>query len=233
MNKRLAAALCCAATATLALAGCGSSDNKTDDYAKSVCDQVQPQRQKIQNADNDIASVSSSGASPSQVQSTDSTAFGQISDAYKALASGIQDAGAPPVGNGAALQKNAVDQLNAISGAYADLKKKVGGLDASDQAKFAQGLGSIPNQVTTLSKNGDDALAKLQADGIGQAMAKQPGCQKATTAPTLAPSPDASGSGGPGASTAPSGSAKPSGSTKPSASSSTSVKPSSSASSQS
>ena len=44
VNKKLMAVTTGAATLTLALAGCSSSSNdKVDKYAKSVCDQVQPQ----------------------------------------------------------------------------------------------------------------------------------------------------------------------------------------------
>jgi hypothetical protein len=177
--KKLSAALCCAAIATLALAGCGNdAQAKTDAYAKKVCDEVKPQQQNIQAATASIASVSGADT-PKQVQQTDSAAFGKIAAAYQALGSAVQKAGASPVANGSALQKNAVRQLDNIAASYANLKQTVDGLDTSDQGKFAQGLKAVSDQLGTLTKSSGDALNQLQAGDVGKAMAKQPGCQKA------------------------------------------------------
>ncbi len=177
MTKKLTAALCCAVIATLAVAGCGSSQDKADAYAKKVCDQVHPQQKNIQQATSAIASVSSTG-SPSDVQKTDSAAFGQMADAYRALGDAVKAAGPSPVDNGATLQKNAVRQLDDMAASYVRLKKTLDGLDTHDQGKFAQGLKSVSDQLSALSKNGGGALAALQAGDIGKAMAKQPGCAK-------------------------------------------------------
>ncbi len=182
MIKKLAAGACCAAIAMLAVAGCSDSDDQAKAYAKKVCDQVQPQHAAIQNASDAIAKVSAGAAAPKDVQQTDATAFGEIASAYRTLAQAVQDAGAPPVDNGQALQKNAVTQLNGISASYAKLQKGVQGLDASDQGKFADGLKSLSQQFSSLSQSGSDALTKLQAGDIGKAMAQQPGCKKASTA---------------------------------------------------
>jgi hypothetical protein len=231
VNKKLTAALCGAATLTLALAGCGSSSSsKADNYAKTVCDQVQPQLQKIQNANNSIASVSSGNHSPDDVKNSDSAAFQQLSDAYKALADAVNNAGAPPVEGGAQIQQNAVKQLNDTSGAYANLKSTVDGLDTSDQSKFADGLKGVASQLSTLGKSGNDALNKLQSGDVGTAMAKQPGCQKPPASPTSSPSGSApSPSGSPsGAKSAAAGA--PSSPASPSASASKSSSPSPSAS---
>jgi hypothetical protein len=178
--KKLSAALCCAAIATLAVAGCSDQQDKANDYAKKVCDEVKPQQENIQHATNAIASVSAAD-SPQQVQKTDSAAFGQIAAAYQALGSAVQKAGASPVNNGATLQKNAVRQLDNIAASYANLKTTVDGLNTSDQGKFAQGLKTVSDQLGTLTKASGDALTQLQAGDIGKAMAKQPGCQKAAT----------------------------------------------------
>ncbi len=180
MNTKLTAALCCGATAMLALAGCSSSGDEANAYAKKVCEQVQPQQQTIQRATSSIAAISSTDASPAQVQKTDLAAFQEISTAYKSLGTAVQNAGASPVDNGAVLQKNAVKQLNGISVGYANLAKAVQGLDTANQAKFASGLKTVSDQLSVLSKSSGGALTKLQAGDIGKAMAKQPGCQKAT-----------------------------------------------------
>ncbi len=91
----------------------------------------------------------------------------------------MQNAGASPVDDGATLQQNAVKQLNGISVGYANLATSIKSLNASDQAKFAQGLKTVSDQLSVLNRNSGDALGKLQAGDIGKAMAKQPGCQKA------------------------------------------------------
>ncbi len=223
MNKKLMAVTTGAATLTLALAGCSSSssNDKVDAYAKSVCDQVQPQLKRIQDASNSIASVSSGDHKPEDVKSTDSAAFGQISSAYKALADAVNKAGAPPVNNGATLQQNAVKQLNDTAGSYDTLKKAVDGLNTSDQGKFADGLKGIVGQLSNVGKSGDDALNKLQSGDVGKAMAKQPGCQKPSPANPQSPS---GAAGNPGDSQPPS--ARPSGASSARPSAGDSAKPS-------
>ncbi|MFF3794328.1 small secreted protein [Streptomyces sp. NPDC001981] len=196
MNKKLAAALSGGAVLVLALSGCSddsSSDNKVNDWAKKVCDQVKPQLQKIANANAAIQQQTADNSKPADVQETDSAAFQQISQAYKALGAAVESAGAPPVDGGEATQKEAVKELNASSVAYANLQKKVDELNTKDQAKFADGLKGIADELNKISNNGDEALRKLQSGEVGTAMAKQPGCQKpkASVAPT-APVPSAS-----------------------------------------
>ncbi|WP_329038616.1 small secreted protein [Streptomyces sp. NBC_00178] len=191
MNKKLAAALSGSAVLVLALSGCSDdSDNKVNDWAKKVCDQVQPQLQKIANANAAIQQQTADNSKPVDVQKTDSAAFQQISQAYKALGSAVESAGAPPVDGGDTTQKEAVKELNASSVAYANLKTKVDALDTKDQAKFADGLKGIADELNKISTNGDQALKKLQSGEVGSAMAKQKGCQKPTASapPASAPS---------------------------------------------
>ncbi|WP_327117241.1 small secreted protein [Streptomyces sp. NBC_01341] len=191
MNKKLAAALSGSAVLVLALSGCSDdSDNKVNDWAKKVCDQVQPQLQKIANANAAIQQQTADNSKPVDVQKTDSAAFQQISQAYKALGSAVESAGAPPVDGGETTQKEAVKELNASSVAYANLKTKVDALDTKDQAKFADGLKGIADELNKISTNGDQALNKLQSGEVGSAMAKQKGCQKPTASapPAAAPS---------------------------------------------
>ncbi|MFD0021816.1 small secreted protein [Streptomyces sp. NPDC058382] len=191
MNKKLAAALSGGAVLVLTLSGCSDdSDNKVNDWAKKVCDQVQPQLQKIANANASIQQQTADNSKPVDVQKTDSAAFKQISQAYKALGSAVDSAGPPPVDDGETTQKEAVKELNASSVAYADLQKKVDDLNTKDQAKFADGLKGIADQLNKISTNGDQALKKLQSGDVGNAMAKQEGCQK----PTASASPSAGSS---------------------------------------
>ncbi|MEU4212151.1 small secreted protein [Streptomyces sp. NPDC026206] len=186
MNKKLVAALSGGAALVLALTGCGGDDGgnkKLDDWAKSVCDQMQPQVKKIQDANSSIANVQNEEDSK-KIQQTDSTAFQANADAYKALATSVDRAGPPPVKDGESSQKNAVKALNDLSGAYAGLKKRMDGLDTGDKSKFAEGLKGIAGDIGKLSSRSDEALKKLQSGDVGKAMAKQPGCQKTSVTST-------------------------------------------------
>ncbi|WP_093799808.1 small secreted protein [Streptomyces sp. Wb2n-11] len=189
MNKKCAAALSGGAVLVMALSGCSDddSDNKVNDWAKSVCDQVQPQLKKISDANASIQKQTADNSKPADVQKTDSAAFQQISDAYKAMGAAVGKAGAPPVGDGEATQKAAVKELNESSAAYAGLKKQVDGLNTKDQAEFADGLKGIAEELSKISRSGDQALQKLQSGEVGTAMAKQPGCQKPGATNSVSP----------------------------------------------
>ncbi|MEU1786429.1 small secreted protein [Streptomyces sparsogenes] len=190
VNKKLVAALSGGAALVVALTGCGGggeSDKKANDWAKTVCDEVQPQLKKIQSANASIQAASDEQDSK-KLQQTDSKAFKDISEAYTALGKAVHDAGPPPVDNGEKIQKQAVKELDATSQAYKDLQTAVDKLDTSDKAKFAAGLNDIADQLNKLSSSGDQALKKLQEGKVGKAMAKQPGCQKPKGTSTASPS---------------------------------------------
>ncbi|MGW2178508.1 small secreted protein [Streptomyces sp. NPDC001732] len=199
MNKKLAAALSGGAVLVLTLSGCSSDGDKSEKvnaWAKQVCDQVQPQLQKIANANAAIQQQTADNSKPADVQRTDSAAFQQISQAYKALGAAVESAGPPPVDGGETTQKEAVKELNASSAAYANLQKKVDALETKDQAKFADGLKGIADELNKISTSGDESLKKLQSGEVGTAMAKQKGCQKPTASKppksTTSPSPSPS-----------------------------------------
>ncbi|CAL9526230.1 MULTISPECIES: small secreted protein [Streptomyces] len=182
VNKKLAAALSGGAVLVLALSGCGGDDGneKLDSWAKQVCDAVQPQAKKIESANAAIQKETSDNSTPEDVQKTDAQAFQDMSDAYKAIGSAVDKAGAPDVENGEKKQQDAVKELNSISASYASLKKQVDGLDTKDQGKFADGLKDIATELDKLSKSGNDALRNLEEGEVGQAMARQPSCKAAT-----------------------------------------------------
>jgi hypothetical protein len=187
VNKKLVA-LSGGAALVLALSGCGGGDDgdkKVNDWAKSVCDEVQPQLKKIQGANASIQAASDEQDSK-KLQQTDSEAFQQISESYAALAKAVQKAGAPPVDKGEETQKQAVKELKATSGAYNDLKTTVDKLETSDKSKFAEGLKGVADELDKLSTSGDNALKQLQEGKVGTAMSKQPGCQKPKTGATSA-----------------------------------------------
>ncbi|MDQ1009303.1 DNA-binding protein H-NS [Streptomyces sp. V4I23] len=181
VNKKLAAALSGGAVLVLALSGCGDdSEEKVNNWAKNVCDQAQPQIQKRADAQQAIISTAADGK-PADIQAADSKAFADIAAADKALAKAVRDAGVPPVDNGEKLRTDAVNELEATAKEYLALKQKVDALDAKDQQKFADGLQEVADGLKKIERMDQDALAKLQAGQLGQAMAKQPGCQRAKT----------------------------------------------------
>lgn len=182
VNKKLAAALSGGAVLVLALTGCGGDDSneELDAWAKQVCDAVQPQAKKIESANAAIQKETSDSSTPEDVQKTDSKAFKDMSDAYKAIGAAVEKAGPPNVDDGEKKQRNAVKELNSISAAYASLRKQVDGLDTDDQAKFADGLKDIATELDKLSKSGNDALRNLEEGEVGEAMSRQPSCQAAT-----------------------------------------------------
>ncbi|EST38878.1 hypothetical protein N566_05070 [Streptomycetaceae bacterium MP113-05] len=186
MNKKLAAALSGSAALVLTLTGCGDDGADTAAWAKKVCDKVKPQVGKIQQANESINDASEQNKSPEEVQKTDSAAFQDISEAYLALAKAVGDAGVPPVENGEKLEKNAVDELKGLSKAYGELKTTVDELDTGSQSKFAEGLKGLAQELGRLGESGNEALQKLQSGGLGDAMAKQKGCRKASPGSTPA-----------------------------------------------
>ncbi|MDH6703150.1 small secreted protein [Streptomyces griseoviridis] len=187
VNKKLAATLSGGAVLALTLSGCGSGDNgneKLDAWAKQVCDAVQPQAKKIEAANAAIQKETSDNSKPADVKKTDAQAFQDMSQAYKAIGTAVQQAGAPNVDNGAKKQQDAVKELNGISASYASLKKQVDDLDTKDQAKFADGLKGIATALNKLSQSGNDALKTLEEGDVGKAMAKQPSCKSASAPAT-------------------------------------------------
>lgn len=182
VNKKLAVALSGGAVLVLALTGCGGDDSneKLDAWAKEVCDAVQPQAAKIRSANAAIQKETSDNSTPVEVQTADSKAFQDMSDAYKAIGGAVNEAGPPDVEDGEKKQTDAVKELNGISASYASLKKQVDGLDTEDQAEFADGLKDIAAELDKLSKSGNNALSALEEGEVGEAMSRQPSCQTAT-----------------------------------------------------
>ncbi|WP_308294864.1 small secreted protein [Streptomyces sp. JJ66] len=178
MNKKLALALCGSAIMAVTATGCGDdTGEQIQSWAQNVCDEVAPQVEKIQNANNAIAEVGDADTPPAEVQKVDSQAFQDLSEAYGGLAGAVDGAGDPPVENGAELRENAAEELNDISTTYTGLKKRMDGLDTKDQNAFADGLNGIVEELHQLGDSSQEALSELQAGELGQAMAEQEGCQ--------------------------------------------------------
>ncbi|MDT3395171.1 small secreted protein [Streptomyces sp. B1866] len=178
MNKKLVAALSGGAAVLLTLTGCdgGDGDKKADDWAKQVCDVVQPQSEKIRGASDSIRRAANEQDSE-KLQQTDSAAFQQFSEAYAALAAAVEQAGPPPVKDGEKVRREVAAQLSQASNGYKGLKTTVDGLDTGNKARFASGLKGIADDLRELTKTADQALRRLQRGEAGEAMRKQPGCQ--------------------------------------------------------
>ncbi|MEV7276851.1 small secreted protein [Streptomyces sp. NPDC093111] len=190
MNKNLAATLSGCAVLVLALSGCSDDKgDKVNDWAKTFCDQAQPQIQKRADANQLIISTAAD-SKPVTIKAADSKAFADIAAADRALAKAVESAGAPPVDNGEKIQQDAIKELNATAVAYEGLKKQVDSLDTANQQKFADGLKVVSENLGKIQNMDQDAVAKLQAGELGQAMAKQPGCQT----PSVSPKPGGSAS---------------------------------------
>ncbi|ELS55128.1 hypothetical protein [Streptomyces viridochromogenes] len=197
VNKKLAAALSGGAVLVLALTGCTSDEGnpELDAWAKKVCDAVPTQNAKISAAYVAITKAAKDTTStPKELQQADSKAFQDLADGYKARATLISNAGAPPgVEGGARIQKDVVQKLTALSAAYADLKKQVDGLNTKDQAKFASGLKDVSaemKQVETQRQSAVKALKKLESGDTKKALASQEGCKQAASASASAPATD-------------------------------------------
>ncbi|WKX71758.1 small secreted protein [Streptomyces sp. XD-27] len=189
MNKKLAMALSGGAALVLALTGCSDDEDeskkKADAWAKQACDDMQPQLKKIVDAN---VSLDKAKHEPDQkkYQKVALTAFGQISQGYSGLSKAIKDAGAPPVDDSEKLQKDTIAKLDAAAKGFTEQRTAVQKLDTSDKGKFAKGLQDISANVEVVNKSGADALKKLQVGDLGEAMARQPGCQKTVTpAPSM------------------------------------------------
>ncbi|MFI9808971.1 small secreted protein [Streptomyces sp. NPDC052301] len=188
VNKKLTAALSGGAVLVVALSGCTSSsgdkgpDPKLVAWAKTVCDAVPAQDAKIKAANAAISTTAADTAKPETLQKTDSKAFQDMADGYKAIATSINDAGAPPgVDGGAKRLQDVVKSFNSLAASYGDLKKQVDGLDTKNQGKFASGLQDVAARMTELEKKhqaGTESLTKLQQGEVKDAIAEQASCKK-------------------------------------------------------
>jgi hypothetical protein len=191
VNKKLAAALSGGAVLVATLSGCGSSGDKGPDpklvsWAKTVCDAVPAQNTKIRTANASIAAIATdSNLPPKSAQKTYVEAFQDLADGYKSLADALDGAGAPPgIDGGAKLQQDAAKNLAGLSTSYADLKKKVEGLDTKDQGKFAKGLKEVASQTKEVGKQGDNgtqALKRLEQGKVKEAMGEATSCKVAAS----------------------------------------------------
>ncbi|MEV7022372.1 small secreted protein [Kitasatospora sp. NPDC093558] len=220
MNKRLLAVPALGALLAFGAVGCGDDNSKQlESWASTVCGAAKDPIAQAQSALADTGQVKT-GEVPADLQKRLSADIGHLAKTNQDIAKAIDAAGAPKVDDGANLQKGTVAELNKAADGYLDVQKKLDALSSADQAKFADGLRSVADQVQQLATLSTQAQGKLQRGELGAAMAKQDGCKpSATTAPggsgTVPATAPATGTPTDGATGAPS--AAPSGTPAPAA----------------
>ncbi|MFG3051459.1 small secreted protein [Kitasatospora sp. NPDC048239] len=199
MNKRLLAVPALGALLAFGAVGCGDDNSKQlESWAANVCGAAKDPIAQAQTALTDTGQVKT-GESPADLQKRLSADIGRLAKTNQQIADAINSAGAPKVDEGANLQKDTVAELNKAADGYLEVQKKLDALSNGDQAKFADGLRSVADQVQQLSSLSTQAQGKLQRGELGAAMAKQEGCKPGAAA--AAPTDGASGA--PAAGTAP------------------------------
>jgi len=167
-----------------AVACSGDNTEELNGWAKGVCDAAQDPVAKSRTALADTGNVKD-GEAPADLQKRLSADLAVLATTNQQLADAVDKAGAPKVDDGGKLQQDAVGELRKAAQGYVDAQKKLEGLPSADQAKFADGLRSVGDQVQQLAQLSTQALNRLQSGELGEAIKKQPGC-KAGTAPAAA-----------------------------------------------
>ncbi|WP_052390957.1 hypothetical protein [Streptomyces sp. NRRL B-24484] len=224
MNKRLLTVPALGALLAFGAVACSDDDNskQLDGWAKSVCDAARAPIGQSRVALADTAKVTP-GEEPVALQKRLSADLAELAKSNAGLADAVDKAGAPKSEDGETARTDAVNELRKAAQGYLDVQKKLEALATGDQAKFADGLRSVGDQVQQLAQLSTQGLNRLQTGEAGDAMKRQPGCKAdAVAAPvasgTASAGADQVGSGGTGAqSAAPSGSKAGNTSGKPSA----------------
>lgn len=200
MNKRLLAVPALGVLLAFGAVGCGGDDNskQLESWASNVCGAAKDPIAQAQAALADTAQVKT-GEGPVDLQKRLSADIGRLAKTNQDIAAAIDAAGAPKVDNGAALQKDSVDELKKAADGYLDVQKKLDALSNNDQAKFADGLNSVADQLRQLSSLSTQAQAKLQRGDLGAAMAKQEGCKPSQPSATPGAGATGAASGSPAA----------------------------------
>ncbi|MBB4948304.1 hypothetical protein F4556_003839 [Kitasatospora gansuensis] len=171
--------------------GCGGGSDTAalDSWSKKVCDSAQSPIAQSQTALADTAKVLP-GEAPAELQQRLAADLGVLAATDQQLAEAISKAGAPKIDGGAAVQQGAVDELKKAGQGYLEVQQKLTALPNTEQAKFADGLRSVGDQIQRLAQQSTAALNKLQSGDLGTAIAKQPGCKPAPkTSPSASTDP--------------------------------------------
>ncbi|MFJ1704426.1 hypothetical protein [Kitasatospora sp. NPDC088346] len=217
MNKRQLAASALGVALVFGVTACDEDNTaQLGTWAKGLCDAAQTPIAQSRTALADTAKVQPEEA-PADLQKRLSADLAALGKTNQDLADAIDKAGAPKVDDGVNVQQDAVSELKQAAQGYQDAQKKLDALTVADQAKFADGLRSVGDQVQRLSRLSSQAMNRLQSGELGDALKKQQGCKAATpaaapgagTADTGAPGAGTTAPGAPGASPAVSGSGAP------------------------
>ncbi|GAA2232492.1 MULTISPECIES: hypothetical protein [Kitasatospora] len=198
VKKRLLTVSALGALLAFGAVGCGGDDNSAslNNWAKNVCDGAQGPIGKSSDALADTGRVKQ-GEAPVDLQKRLSTDLAVLATANQQLADAINKAGAPKVSDGAKLQQGAVDELKQATQGYLDVQKKLNVLDNADQARFADGLRSIGDQIQRLAQQSTSALKNVQSGDLGVAISKQPGCKAKPGAGAASGGPSGGAAGAP------------------------------------
>ncbi|MFJ8040538.1 hypothetical protein ACIRBX_08555 [Kitasatospora sp. NPDC096147] len=205
-EKRLWAVPVLGLTLAVGAVGCGGDDDSAtaalDSWAKSVCDAAHDPIVQSKTALEDSGKVVP-GEAPAELQKRLAGDLGTLAQTNQQLADAIAKAGAPKVGEGAKVQQGASDELKQAAQGYLDVQQKLTALPNEDQAKFADGLRSVSDQIQRLAQQSTDALNTLQSGELGVAISKQTGCKPSPTG-SQTPGPDGGQTAGQTPSQAPS-----------------------------
>ncbi|WP_327678466.1 small secreted protein [Kitasatospora sp. NBC_00458] len=190
MNKRLLAVPALGALLAFGAVGCGDNSKQLESWAANVCGSAKDPIAQAQTALADTGQVKT-GEVPADLQKRLSADIGRLAKTNQDIAAAIDGAGAPKVDDGSTLQKDTVAELNKAADGYLEVQKKLDALPNGDQAKFADGLRSVADQVQQLASLSTQAQGKLQRGELGAAMAKQEGCKPGT--PGAAPAAGSTG----------------------------------------
>ncbi|WP_457032008.1 hypothetical protein [Kitasatospora sp. P5_F3] len=186
------------AAGAVACGGGGSDTAALDSWAKKVCDSAQSPIAQSQTALADSDKVVP-GEQPAELQQRLAADLGVLAATNQQLAEAISKAGELKTDGGAAVQQGAADELKKAAQGYLEAQQKLTALPNTEQAKFADALRSVGDQVQRLAQQSTAGLNKLQSGELGVAIAKQPGCKPA---PKTSPSASASTTASPAASPA-------------------------------
>ncbi|MGW4649650.1 hypothetical protein [Kitasatospora sp. NPDC004289] len=178
-EKRLWAAPVLGLTLAVGAVGCGGDDNSgaaLDSWAKTVCDAAHDPIAQSTAALDDSGKVVP-GEAPADLQKRLAADLGTLAQTNQQLADAIAKAGVPKIGDGAKVQQGATEELKQAAQGYLDVQQKLTALPNGDQAKFADGLRSVSDQIQRLAQQSTAALNTLQSGELGAAISKQTGCK--------------------------------------------------------
>ncbi|MFF4650955.1 hypothetical protein [Streptomyces sp. NPDC001380] len=168
----------------------GSDDTaQLDAWAKKLCGTAGAPYARSQDAQADLGRVRQ-GESPDDLRKRLSADMAAQAQAARQIAAALDGAGAPKADGGAQLQQQVLRGLRDAAAGFGQVQQKVDSLPTDDQARFADGLRSVKDQIQQPAQLYGSAVRRLQAGRTGESIARQPGCLAPAggSAPAQAPS---------------------------------------------